>query len=1121
MGDVLVKSRTDAEAEKRADAAASFEEKEDPRGLPKPLSMMALPRFKRTYTNKRGNQQEGDLETLVIMREKNKTGRDINDELNEAMNTGDKAKQASIKNEIDELVYAELDDNERQQVEDVMENNKRYEQHIANTQNVLEETSQTNTGIPEGIKPSERSIEDATDEDRTKTPPPKEPSKTPIGVSGVRGSKRGTLERLQSPDIDERGQTFAESAADFSSPSTTRTKVGVQDTGGKDLDEINRLIGVQDKTKRQNLERELERAKVGISPRGPMRAGEEQPIRTVEEIQSDLDQMNDPRGRLVRVQEALAGKGGPTRLGQARADAEVSADESERTSALRRIGAGRKEIDDYRRMLPPEMSNRLSDEDIEAMVGRLVEAEASRPTPVDRAQKRLDDINSKLGPYVMDQDPFFEEEERIRREASNALQDTVDEGNPKNSQKYRAIEQEYNNKLEQHVLQNGIQGQRPPSGISIRGDSNRGISRDIGQPIPLSDLISHNVRNDFSRSAKVAQREGFNFENDEEFVNQMQQLGISPNDRDFPNLLADGRDMTSARRRQIIALKRQKGELTGESWLPSLESEEDEDEVSAEERPELTPEQKQQVAEIDRQIAELSGVGVMGRQREGARYGKRVGQSSLGRRGAKRRGDASSYVDAGPQLDEAIEKLVDESLTKYLTNHFSDTDLPPDELERRREQLSSFSMTNAPIRIAPPEFWHPERTQLLQDREAAMADLRRAQVMANAETGGREFGEAQRASEVLDREAQSEAMKYILNQPEYEGMNQQLEGMNQQLESMDQDSEQAESLRNEINSFSRQIDDKHLNAAKKALMAMVGDYMNQGTDALGYNIGVSEAMDFAKNNLTDEIVDTYRYAKLGSALTEDKARMMYRDNLSAALQNRPQSTDDTEFDKYAPVSPSIYPRGPITSGDRSTFQEKQHEFTSSPEDLERLRSNRELRQQAERRTARGAGRANAGINQYRELLGLPPVEQPEEEQPEEEQPEELTEEQMREMYEQMQPQAEQPQAEQPQAEQPQAEQPQVEQPQVEQPQGGFVEQQPAPFQFGTEQTPLSQADLDRMNQEKIPASSLQQEQPLTEEQLRQMYEQMDLNKGNILNFDTTRGDELLKGIKDKFWQQGY
>ena len=49
----------------------------------------------------------------------------------------------------------------------------------------------------------------------------------------------------------------------------------------------------------------------------------------------------------------------------------------------------------------------------------------------------------------------------------------------------------------------------------------------------------------------------------------------------------------------------------------------------------------------------------------------------------------------------------------------------------------------------------------------------------------------------------------------------------------------------------------------------------------------------------------------------------------------------------------------------------------------------------------------------------------------------------------------------------------------------------------------------------------EEEQPeeLTEEQMRQMYEQM--NKGNILNFDATRGDELLKGIKDKFWQQGY
>ena len=60
-----------------------------------------------------------------------------------------------------------------------------------------------------------------------------------------------------------------------------------------------------------------------------------------------------------------------------------------------------------------------------------------------------------------------------------------------------------------------------------------------------------------------------------------------------------------------------------------------------------------------------------------------------------------------------------------------------------------------------------------------------------------------------------------------------------------------------------------------------------------------------------------------------------------------------------------------------------------------------------------------------------------------------------------------------------------------------------------------------MNEERIPASSLQQEQPLTEEQLRQMYGEMDFNKGNILNFDATRGDELLKGIKDKFWQQGY
>ena len=74
--------------------------------------MERLPTFRRTYTAKDGSREKASLESLVIMREKNKSGRDLNKEIVDAEAAGDINRVTSIKNEINDLVYAELDDDE-------------------------------------------------------------------------------------------------------------------------------------------------------------------------------------------------------------------------------------------------------------------------------------------------------------------------------------------------------------------------------------------------------------------------------------------------------------------------------------------------------------------------------------------------------------------------------------------------------------------------------------------------------------------------------------------------------------------------------------------------------------------------------------------------------------------------------------------------------------------------------------------------------------------------------------------------------------------------------------------------------------------------------------------------
>ena len=155
MGDVLVKSRADTEAERQAEAAASFEDKGDRRDLPTPVSMKRLPTFRRTYTAKDGSRKKASLESLVIMREKNKSGRDLNKEIVDAEAAGDTNRVTSIKNEINDLVYAELDDDEKRRVEDIIENNKRYEQSLlANVrdEDQKEEQPRPGIGVPEAAK---------------------------------------------------------------------------------------------------------------------------------------------------------------------------------------------------------------------------------------------------------------------------------------------------------------------------------------------------------------------------------------------------------------------------------------------------------------------------------------------------------------------------------------------------------------------------------------------------------------------------------------------------------------------------------------------------------------------------------------------------------------------------------------------------------------------------------------------------------------------------------------------------------------------------------------------------------------------------------------------------------
>tara|TARA_R100001594_G_scaffold69334_1_gene103695 strand:- start:9600 stop:13730 length:4131 start_codon:yes stop_codon:yes gene_type:complete len=59
MGDVLVKSRADSEAEKRAEAEASFEDKEDPRGLPKPKALKDMTDKEKEALKREGLEEGG------------------------------------------------------------------------------------------------------------------------------------------------------------------------------------------------------------------------------------------------------------------------------------------------------------------------------------------------------------------------------------------------------------------------------------------------------------------------------------------------------------------------------------------------------------------------------------------------------------------------------------------------------------------------------------------------------------------------------------------------------------------------------------------------------------------------------------------------------------------------------------------------------------------------------------------------------------------------------------------------------------------------------------------------------------------------------------------------------
>ena len=210
MGDVLVKSRADTEAEKQAAAAASFEGRDDRRDLPTPVSMERLPTFRRTYTAKDGSKKKASLESLVIMREKNKSGRDLNKEIVDAEAAGDINRVTSIKNEINDLVYAELDDDEKRRVEDIIENNKRYEQSLlANVRDEDQEEEQPRPGIgvPEAAK--QLGIELPEDKPTEEVEPFISTSSAADEALGIGDpSKRKPVAVKDKPELSRRRQTL-------------------------------------------------------------------------------------------------------------------------------------------------------------------------------------------------------------------------------------------------------------------------------------------------------------------------------------------------------------------------------------------------------------------------------------------------------------------------------------------------------------------------------------------------------------------------------------------------------------------------------------------------------------------------------------------------------------------------------------------------------------------------------------------------------------------------------------------------------------------------------------------------------------------------------------------------
>ena len=712
MGDVLVKSRADTEAEKQAAAAASFEGRDDRRDLPTPASMKRLPTFRRTYTAKDGSKKKASLETLVVMREKNKSGRDLNKEIVDAEAAGDTNRVTSIKNEINDLVYAELDDGEKQRVKDIIENNKRYEQSLlANVRDEDQEEEQPRPGIgvPEAAK--QLGIELPEDKPTEKVEPFISTSSAADEALGIGDpSKRKPVAVKDEPNLSRRRQTLvgvegrAQEAAEAQGLNFDLLQT-------RALNEVKRMAREQgipvpsEKAGRERLEDDvdpryrellennyqdiLEDMIVGRTPTAEMRLDDEGRTREVGVLprtdtarEVAVEQRGDKRAR----DDALVAIYG---YQQQRNDA-LAEGNDELVAVLDSA------IEEEAKVFPPESRedvisrpvslNRLA----EMLGGQAMETEATRATSRD---KKIDRLESMLNePYIIAGDgkgnidpvhAMFNEERikdqlLLREGQETGDQAKIDEAEDALNVFFRMLEEK----------ESDVKALNVPAGLGGRitmTSQGFDIASDIAAPVPARQFFLDQMLGRPTTGARSAGGRGVGRDLSAKSLRDFQMIL----DRIGPTL-RHNIDETNEKRK--------------ESGLPPLSSKDEE----------------QMLVHWDFKhdptfVAEAEALGLeVPSYREAFQQGKMLAENQVGRSADARKFRGRTDTTQRRQLD----RLMKESIARFLAQHITTP-------EGAREVLGGYYATFMPadrpelIADFDPEIENQKLQKLLEERAAA------------------------------------------------------------------------------------------------------------------------------------------------------------------------------------------------------------------------------------------------------------------------------------------------------------------------------------------------------------------------------------------------------------------